>query len=439
VPLLLLAAGLVRAEAPGDKTLAQLKQKSAEYKNPSVNDLLKGTEKANPQSQHHKDALESEARMMAFRIYLDDAQLPDIPTDRDSIHKIFVDYERDINLLADKNKRETLPPARMLFTHSVLEMCKEVIAAEVKRRPAPRPLVLMNAVRMMAGTAKLGQPETADALIDVLLKPPAGNQGAQYWAARGLRELLEKYIEQESRPAEEKQLERLPEILDDAHLAKVADALAEFVDRKVPFAIGAPQQEIDGYRSLRREAIRALALTGVAAGPKGKPAWVLVKVMSSHDMSPRPRMDERAEAAIGVARMRAKNSNDYRPEYAAQQMVAFVRDFAIFVQTDYRNGDKSGLPCRVLAARLRDSLNELKTPIEAKLTGLDEKNWPKEDAYLVKAIDEAVKTLEAIETNGPVSSDSLRQWLADKKNASPSPTLFKSDANTAVVRKWFLP
>jgi hypothetical protein len=404
--LVLLLPGVVRGQAPGDQSLIDLKSKAASFKNPSVNDLLKGAVEADPNSEHHKGALEAEARLMAHRIYFDEAHKPTAGASdtADSIHKIFVDYERDIALLADKDKAMRLENARKMFTHSILELGKEVLKKEMGRRPAPRPIVVMNTVRMMARTADLGMAETAEVLAAVLRNPPAGNQGAQYWAARGLRDLLEKS----------------PEVLGPPQMDATAQALADFIDKRVTFTEGAPLQEIDGYRSLRREAIRALALTGQASGSKGKPAWVLVKVMSAYDITPKPRMDERAEAAIGVARMRGKNA-DYRTDYAAQLIVAFVRDFATFYQTDYKSG-KSGLPCKILAARLGDELKLLKDQAG--------------DMYVSSAVDKLLDPLAAMEGDRAVSSDQLRQWLDGNK--APNQVLFKSDPYTTVVRKWWL-
>jgi hypothetical protein len=411
LPPLLLLAGIVRAQPPGSATIRELEDETRKYKSTasggtgSISELLKGEVTADPNKEEHKKALEAEARLVAHRLFDKDYHQPYNPdpakpgeTNPKSIHKTFLDYEGDlVYLVRNKDKTQN---ARKIFGHAVLEQGKEVLQAELRVKPTPRPIVLMNVARMMARTADLGQGETADVLVELLRNPPAGNQGAQYWAARGLHDLLEKS----------------PTALNPEQMEKTAQALSEFVEKKVVFTQGAPEAEKDGYRSLRREAIRALALTRLpACADKAKPAWTLLKVMSASDIVPEPRMDERAEAAIGLARMRppAKNEVGYQPDYAAQQIVAFGRDFGSFYQKEYRT---SGLPCRILAARLNDELKALKDEVK--------------DPYIGEAVTELARALDRMERGDTVTPEALRDWLESHK--APNQALFKSDPKTTL-------
>jgi hypothetical protein len=402
VALLFLVGGL-RAQ-PGTTTVQDLEIEARKFKEPTINDLLRGNVVVDPGKEYHRKALELEARLVAYRLFQSDYLQPYNPhPDRPgeinpkSVQSTFLIYESDLNALV-KNRPNT-DPAAQVFAHAVLEYGKEVLQAEMRNKPAPRPIVLMNTARMMARTADLAQPETADALLEVLRNPPVGNQGAQYWAAKGLHDLLEKSP---------------PGTLKPEQMEKTALALTEFVDRKVTFTPGAPSAEIDGYRTLRREAVRALAQTRVAsAGEKGKPAWVLLKVMSATDIVPAPNLDERAEAAIGLARMRQANDKDYCPDYAVQQIVAFVRDFAVEYQKSYK---VSGLPMRILAARLGDELKTFNEEVK--------------DDYVAKAVVKVRGVLTDIELTKSVSPESLRDFLVENK--AKNQMLFKSDPKTVV-------
>jgi len=403
VSSLLLLAGPLRAQPSTDVT--GLERRLREFKNPSVSELLRGLEAADPANDNHKKALETEARLIAARLYSSDYHKPynlnpDRPGDVNpmSIHKTFIDYESDLTALT--KKKEETRVARQLFAEAVLKQGKEVLDWEKKNQR--RPIVLMNVARMMARTAELGQGETADYLADILRDPPAGNQGAQYWAARGLRDLLA----------------TAPDALSPEQAEKTALALCDFIDKQEKFALGVPAAEIDGYRTLRREAVRALALTRLPAyGGKARPAWVLLKVMANSGMVPEARMDERAEAAVGLAHLRPKEKDeDYQPDYAAQQLVAFVGDFADFAQ---KEGQNSGLPLKVLAARLGDELKGFQDQLG--------------DPYVKKAVDTARAPLERIEKGQPVTPETLRDWVADKDNQAPVQALFKSDPKTTVA------
>src|SRR5204862_5746738 len=109
---------------------------------------------------------------------------------------------------------------------------------------------------------------------------------------------------------------------------KVAQAVLEFLNRR-PGGLHAnsPPEEVDGYRLLRREALRALAQTHAPAlGEKYRPALSLVRFVGNDArVAPPPRLDERLEAAIGLARMRP--AKEYQPDYAAYEIGRFVVEF----------------------------------------------------------------------------------------------------------------
>ena len=156
------------------------------------------------------------------------------------------------------------------------------------KEPTARLLAKVNAAGVMARAADLGQPELADSLVEVL-KVPELSDGVRLYALRGLRELLA-----QNPPVLDK--ERLPAVV-------AADRGGRGKPGFNP-NVTAPE-EVDGFRYVRREAVRALALVKdpSAAGP-GKPALTLLRVVAADGLTPEPRVDERLEAATGLAHMR---------------------------------------------------------------------------------------------------------------------------------------
>src|SRR5262249_39748301 len=153
------------------------------------------------------------------------------------------------------------------------------------------------------------------------------NQGAQYWAARGLHDLL-------AQPAPM----GAASVLDPMRLEAAARALSALVGDKVAFNPSVTLPEIDGYRTLRREAIKALGQVRVPAyGEQCRPALELLRLMAQQDTAPDPRMDERVEAAIGLARLRpTQKPEDYAVDYAAYHIGLLVVDFASYYQVEYK-------------------------------------------------------------------------------------------------------
>ena len=93
-------------------------------------------------------------------------------------------------------------------------------------------------------------------------------------------------------------------------------------DRNKDLPPGAPQEEIDGFRYVRREAIMALAQCRYPTlADKTHPTWLLLKSAVRDDIHPEPRLDERVEAAIGV-RLRSA-------PFTPQKVKATVSDSAL--------------------------------------------------------------------------------------------------------------
>src|SRR6185312_14029984 len=85
-----------------------------------------------------------------------------------------------------------------------------------------------------------------------------------------------------------------------------------------------------GFCLLRREAIRALAQIHMpAVSDKVRPALTLARFAGADGgIQPPPRIDERMEAALGLARMQAAQDKQYQIDYAAGQIGRCLGAFA---------------------------------------------------------------------------------------------------------------
>ena len=150
---------------------------------------------------------------------------------------------------------------------------------------------------------------------------------------------------------------------------------------------------------------------------KSRPALLLLKVAARDGIVPEPRLDERVEAAIGVAHARPDLDADYQPDYAAHQLGLFAADFAVhFAQWKQDSLTDASVPWKVDAGRLIEALEQMKTQAKS--------------AYVGKVVDEAVKLLLNIERGADANPFDLQQAL--QTEPSPSPELYKGDAASIV-------
>jgi hypothetical protein len=281
-------------------------------------------------------------------------------------------------------------------------------ALEVANYPEAKPIARINAVRTLARLVELAQPELADPLVE-LLNDSKQNAGVHFYALRGLRELL-------ALPPQDD----VP-VVDKARVAKVAAAVVAFLNQKPALDPRiATQEEIDGYRYLRREAVRALAQTRLpAVDNKTMPALVLARIAGNDQrLWPVPRLDERLEAAIGLARMRpSKEVANFQPEYAILQIGAFLEAWG---NAANHNRDTKGQqrlrPWKIDAARMI----EVMVPLQAEV----------KTPYVSRAVDIAKRILNAV-SRGDLAQAGDLSWFAG--NLPPSKELFAGAADSVVM------
>jgi hypothetical protein len=390
--LALLLPLLARAQTPQEGTDAL----ETEYRKHRqlLPQLLKGSVEADPNNKEHAAALDAAARYATTRFLWDLNQ-----KDPGKMDRVYQDFDKDV--VSILRGRPNTKAVAQQFTRHVIVHAKEVLRDG-------RPIAQINAARALARLADLEQGELADALAEVI-KDQGLNNAVKYYAFRGLRALLEK----PAPPPPE------PPIVAKAQEAKAATALVEFIQRKVPFTQGTPRAEVDGYRVVRREAIAALAQTHDPVVGAARPALVLLRVVGADEgVVPEPRLDERLEAAVGVARMKSAAAKDYQPDYAAWVLGRFVFDFvnAANGNANVTKSAERARPWKIDAARLGEALEAMKADTK--------------DKYVDNVLTRALPLLAAVESGKQPDPTALNTWLAG--NEPPHKELFNGVPESAV-------
>jgi hypothetical protein len=385
-----------------------------------IEKLLSGAPAADPNNQQHKEALDVAAQWATYRLTWG------LEKDAGKINSLFNDLDNNVFQRLHAGGKKSAPSAE-LFTHGVIVHAAEVLNTK-------KPIVRINAARVLfrlterndalnetpddvlARFGTNGQNELADALAPVIEESGAQGDAARYWALRTLENLLA--LPQASPPT-----------LTREHEEKALAAVLKFLkDRNAPLPPSTPTDEYEGFRLLRRQAIRALAQGHYPslADDKGRPALALLKVAVADGVEPEPRLDERVEAAIGVARARADADKDYQPDYAAHQLGWLVFDFTAlynqFNQTRKPGEESTTFPWKVYASRLLEALDAMKAA-HAK------------DAHVAAVVDECDRLLAEIEKDGSGERLNPSTALGPLLKGTPAPggQLYKSDNDSKVT------
>jgi hypothetical protein len=394
---LLALLGGVAAQSPSlNDGLDALEKKYREHK-VLIGALLRGEAQLDPAQPVHLEALNVAAKYVTYPYVLD--VLEGTPG---QIEKIFhTRLESDLSYLS--RAKERTAEAAKEYGKQVGERALEVI-----RYPGAKPIAQVNAARTLARLAELGQSDLVDKLVE-LVGDKQLNPGVKYYAFRGLRDMLAQRTEDGP-------------VVDKPRIAKAAAAVVDFLQQKpLVDANLATREEIDGFRLLRREALRALAQARlpVVAGKSPPPVLVLARFAGNDKrISPLPRLDERLEAAIGLARLRpSKEAGLFQPDYAVWQIGQFLE---VWGKTGNDNREKKdrerSRPWKIDAARLSEVLDALKAEV-------------KDDRYVADSVRVANRILAAV-SKGNVATAGDLAWF--DSNRPPSQQLIKGDAKAVV-------
>ena len=271
--------------------------------------------------EEHKPKIELAARYHTARIKF----ISPNPIDGE-VHEYFA---RMADLLKRGDKKEHHQDFLKIFAAECAKTAQILLPDML---PASRIQTEFNLARFMALLAEYGQEPVVPVLIQCLdLKPI--NEGARYYAARGLTNFFALAYRPEK-----------PVVLQDKKLQQQAIAkLIELLHNPEGLSDDAPEERLDGFRMLRRELVRALAQTRLPLLKTDNGdlliAFELARIMHGRylddkgddkDVVPRPRFDERAEAAVGLALMDASKVNNYDPDVAAFYLGKFAVDYSIY-------------------------------------------------------------------------------------------------------------
>lgn len=367
-----------------------------------IRDMLKGEKK--PDEPANQEAVDLKAKWYAFRVTWAENQ-----TTAGNMNGLVDGFDRDLQSYI--KARAVNPTFVDLFVKQFVTHSGEVLKND-------KAIARVNGARLLHVLAKAGFEEAAEPLVEAI-KDKDQNDGVRYWAFQGLREVLA--LSSQNPPVKFKKPER--------EFQAVA-ALLEFIDRKVAIRPGTPPDEVAGIRRLRKEAVKALAqsrspvLLDDKKAVKGQTALVLLKVMRKDvGIFPTPQWDEQVEAAIGLARMQCKLSDNYNPDYVAYHIGQFVVEWIVQYEAD----KTSERGWKVHAARLNDALNGY-----GGLRSDVAKNRSK-DAAVVALVDEVCKRclpkLQGMENKANVNPADLGNWLS---SASPSDRVYKDMPDSKV-------
>jgi hypothetical protein len=297
------------------------------------------------------------------------------------------------------------------FTEALLPAIDEVLQNG-------EPIARVNAARILARLGEASQERAADDMVKVL-QDKNQSDAVKFYALKGLADLFA--------AAPGSNIPGKRALKDEGREDKCIVALVEFLERKSSLSANAPQEEIDAFRYLRREAIRALGKTRTPAVMKknqlvGTPtALALLRVVGNDGINPPPTLYEQAEAAISICQLQTSLAKGYQPDYAAHVIGEFIVEFAKNYNQNRANqagaaaGNIPSLPWRFLAGGLLDALKNWKnpTPYTTALAGKSEN---------------ILKTIQSPAAGNPATAN-LQTWL---QTPVPVSSLFKGDEKSVV-------
>jgi HEAT repeat protein len=358
----------------------------------------------------HQEAVDFWAKWYAYRL-----TWPEVQNKPGEVHRLLEDYQSNLDSIL--RYRAVNQPFLTQFAKQMAGHVDEVLKND-------KPIARVNAVRLLVRQAAEGHEEVGDVLVKAV-KDPNQNDGVKYWAFKALQELFGYGLRQGP-----------PATLKDKDLeARCVQALIEFIEQKPPHLPSTPPEEIEGYKSLRREAVHALGLTRAPAtvDPKtkalqGRTALTLLRVLMKDGLTPEPRLDERAEAAVGLGYLQGKLFETYQPDYAAYFVGWFLVDFAAEYNAEVEGGKRS-YAWKHLAARLAGSLTG---PLGMSP---DVAAWKKKQDkpivdYVAGVAAKSAALLTAIENGAVAAPAPFADWLTN--NPPPSGTVYKGVADAVV-------
>lgn len=232
-------------------------------------------------------------------------------------------------------------------------------------------------------------------------------------------------------------------------------ALINFIKRKPAFEQGAPEEEVDAFRYLRREAVAALAATRRAVvrdKESGKlaevPAIWLLRIANADTTLPvTPNLAERSEALAGYLNLLGEK--DQNMDYAAWYVATAVRDLTIEYKAAKamerpklddkekqpppgRPDDRDKQGWRYAAVRFQIGLRMWRENYENPLHGVRPQNVKSMLTDLDSRINKNILDYMATARRSDVTLTQLEEWM--KSSTFTSKLLFDADQSTVISR-----
>ncbi len=319
------------------------------------NKALRGEGEFDAKNKELVAAIDANARYYSYRV-----TRPEFQMEPGKMDSAFREFESVLKQL--KNKPNT--PFNSIFISKLLEHTSLIF-------PNTSINARINAVRMQSMAAAEigycdfnGQKALPDQFMESLVAVVQKGQddGMKLYALKGIRET---YKALRPLATVKKSSNRI--FLNPATETKVAETLANLIETPTVYPAGTAPEIVEGYRVLRREAIKALAQSRTPlVGKKGKTALILAKIAAGVDVKPEPRLDEKVEAAIGLLNLRPEleDPNEYNLDAAVFQFGSFLVDF--FQRYNSRNDSDAEklFPWKFYAARITDALEEVRRDVK---------------------------------------------------------------------------
>jgi hypothetical protein len=337
------------------------------------------------------DTIDNSAKWYAYRVTWNQHQVK--PGDMNSLFK---DFDKEV--VAEAVKGRPGNQAFMAeFDKKFAERIKEVLQND-------RWIARTNAARMVGRLAGVGYEDLVPVLLEILEDEKQGNE-TKLWAIKGLHDFFS--LSQQTPPVLFK---------DKALESRAIVDLNKFVQAKGKFLSANPSiEEVNGFRFVRRDAVRALALSrypGAEVNGKleGRTAQTLLRVMVNDNMNPPAALDEQVEAAIGVARLKSELTKSYQPDYAAYWLAVFLADFSLRC-SNQDNAKDANSPWKVYGSRIGEALDMMRA--DAKES--------KSAAYVAELVAKSTPYLKSVEAGNKIRApEDISKWGRDKIPASKS-------------------
>jgi hypothetical protein len=354
------------------------------------------------------------------------------------LNRTVEDWTGTLGYLSSKNYREKTTGLQQALVREVTDRCAEVI------KKSPKPVISVNAAMLLAriperaverGALQTREewaddvaPRLADGNGDHLVttcvdllnaeqakdgKKDRPNDGVRYYLFRSLSGALSVPLKKEAIKKETEE--------------KAVQTALDFLAKAPKPGKTAPREEVEGFKVLRREAVKVVAASRSAdLGEKGRPALVLARIAAADaSVSPPPRTDEQLEAACGLARMigeAAARSPSLQTDYAAWCVLLAVYDFAVDANKDVEKSKalERRRPWVVEAARFLEAVE--------RMAG-DGKTTP---PYVSSVLRQCSEALSAIQGGKGAGAAELGQW--EKDNRPSAKSLYK-DVEDSVVKR----